>query len=157
MSQRTTHHDTFVIARTYPVPPARVFHAWADPSAKARWFACHDEWQSEGHELDFRIGGREYLRSVPPGGPAHVYEARYQDIVPGQRIVYTYDMHLGDTRISVSLATVEFRPAGSGTRLRFTEQAVFLDGADSVASRERGTGELLDTLGAALAREPAAT
>jgi len=50
---------------------------------------------------------------------------------------------------------VEFKPAGGGTRLLFTEQAVFLDGYDSVASREHGTGELLDALGALLRREPA--
>ena len=35
------------------------------------------------------------------------YDARYQDIVPNERIIYSYDMHLDDKRISVSLATVE--------------------------------------------------
>jgi hypothetical protein len=64
-------------------------------------------------------------------------------------------MHLDQARISVSLATVEFKPAGTGTRLIFTEQAVYLDGYDTVASREHGTGELLDALAAALRREPA--
>jgi uncharacterized protein YndB with AHSA1/START domain len=155
MSKRSTHHATFVIERTYPAAPARVFKAWADPAAKARWFACHDDWQSGGHQLDFRVGGRERLRIGPAGGPVHTYDARYQDIVPDERIVYSYDMHLDDMRISVSLATVEFKPAGTGTRLVFTEQAVFLDGADNSADREHGTGELLDSLGAELARVPA--
>jgi uncharacterized protein YndB with AHSA1/START domain len=153
MTDPSTRHDTFVIERTYPASPARVFAAWADPEAKARWFACHDEWQSGGHELDFRVGGREQLRVGPPGGPVHRYDARYQDIVPNRRIVYTYDMHLDDTRISVSLATVELSPADAGTRLVFTEQAVFLDGFDNCTDREHGTGELLERLGAALARE----
>ena len=40
--------------------------------------------------------------------------------------------------------------APSGTTLTFTEQGVFLDGADTPAVREKGTGELLDALGAAL-------
>jgi uncharacterized protein YndB with AHSA1/START domain len=31
-------HGTFAIERTYPVPPARVFAAWADPDTKALWF-----------------------------------------------------------------------------------------------------------------------
>jgi hypothetical protein len=34
--------------------------------------------------------------------------------------------------------------------LTFTEQGVFLDGADSLAIREKGTSELLDALGAAV-------
>ncbi len=46
------------------------------------------------------------------------YEARYQDIVPDQRIVYSYDMHLDDRRISASLGTVQIEPTDGGTRLR---------------------------------------
>ena len=64
-------------------------------------------------------------------------------------------MHLDETRISVSLATVEFKPEGDGTRLIFTEQGAFLDGYDEPAQREHGTGELLDALGAELRRESA--
>jgi hypothetical protein len=59
-------------------------------------------------------------------------------------------MLLDETRISVSMATVEFRPERDGTRLVFTEQAVFLDGHDTGARRERGMGSLLDALGVAL-------
>jgi uncharacterized protein YndB with AHSA1/START domain len=155
VTDRTAHHATFVIERSYPAAPARVFQAWADPVAKARWFACHDDWVSAGkYEIDFRVGGRERLRIGPPGGAVHSFDGLYQDIVPNQRIVYTYDMHVGEKRISVSLATVELEPAGTGTRLVFTEQAVFLDGIDSEADRERGTRDLLDSLGAELGREP---
>jgi uncharacterized protein YndB with AHSA1/START domain len=35
---RHVTHATFTLERSYPVPPARVFAAWADPAAKARWF-----------------------------------------------------------------------------------------------------------------------
>jgi uncharacterized protein YndB with AHSA1/START domain len=153
MSARTASHATFVIERTYPASPARVFNAWAEPTAKASWFACHDDWQPGKHELDFRVGGRERLDTVPPDGVVHRYEAHYQDIVPNERIVYAYDMHLGDTRISVSLATVEFAPAGTGTRLTFTEQAVFLDGHDIPRDREEGTRAGLDNLGRVLRGE----
>ncbi len=152
MTKRTVTHATFTIERTYPVPPARVFAAWADPASKARWFAGPDDWESSGYELDFRVGGREHASGGPPGGPVHVYNATYQDIVPNERIVSTYDMHLDETRISVSLATVEFKPDGSGTRLVFTEQGAFLDAFDNPALREQGTIELLDALGEELQR-----
>jgi uncharacterized protein YndB with AHSA1/START domain len=98
-------------------------------------------------ELDFRVGGRERSRGTAPDGSAYSYEALYQDIVPAQRIVYTYDMPLEETRISVSLATVEFTPVGdNGTRLVFTEQGAFLDGHESPARRAEGMGSLLDAL-----------
>ena len=153
MTARSTHHATFTILRTYDAAPARVFAAWASRDAKARWFSCHEDWETTAYELDFRVGGREINRVGPKGGPVHAYDARYMDIVPNQRIVFGYDMHLDDTRISVSLATVEFAPAGAGTRLSFTEQVVFLDGYDDPAGREHGTRIGLAKLDAALRRE----
>jgi uncharacterized protein YndB with AHSA1/START domain len=151
MTERSTEHATFVIERTYPVAPARVFAAWADPVQKARWFVGPDEWIKYTHETDFRVGGRERLSTGPAGGPAHKFDCCYQDIVPDQRIIYSYIMHLDDTPMSISLTTVEFKPDGAGTRLVFTEQGVFLDGTDWVESREQGSQGLLDKLGAALA------
>src|SRR5437867_1822929 len=121
----------------------------------ARWFVGPDDWVSSDHQLDFRVGGREHVSGGPKGGPIHSFDARYQDIVPDQRIIYTYDMHLDDKRISVSLATIELKPSGAGTRLVFTEQGVFLDGYDNSADREHGTVGLLENLDAALRREGA--
>jgi uncharacterized protein YndB with AHSA1/START domain len=150
MTERSTEHATFVLERSYAASPARVFAAWADPVQKAQWFVGPDEWIKFTHETDFRVGGRERLSAGPAGGTVHKFDCCYQDIVPDQRIIYTYDMHLDDTRISVSLTTIEFKPEGTGTRLVFTEQGVFLDGTDSAATREQGTQGLLDKLGAAL-------
>ncbi len=155
MTKRSVTHTTFVIERTYDASPARVFAAWSDRVAKARWFVGPDEWQSSDHELDFRVGGREHVSGGPKGGPIHSFDALYQDIVPDERIIYTYDMHLDDKRISVSVATVELKRAGAGTRLVFTEQGAFLDGFDDPSLRERGTKDLLDALGAELERQSA--
>lgn len=146
-------HATFAIERVYDASPARVFRAFADPEAKARWFACMDASAASHFELDFRVGGREVNRLVPPDGPAHVMEGRFWDIVPDRRIVYSYAMYLGDTRLSVSLVTLEFEAAGTGTRLVFTEQGAFLDGHQEPAERERGTTIGLDRLADALRAE----
>jgi uncharacterized protein YndB with AHSA1/START domain len=150
VTERNVTHATFTVERVYPAPPARVFAAWADPALKARWFAGPDDWGAGEHELDFRVGGREISRGGPRGGPVHTYAAHYFDIVPAARIVYAYDMHLNGTRISVSLATAELAPAGTGTRLVYTEQGAYLDGFDDPQERRRGTIELLDALGALL-------
>lgn len=149
MTERSVTHATFVVDRTYDASPARVFAAWSQPDVKARWFG--GSWGE--YELDFRIGGREFSRGGPQGGPVYTFEARYQDIVPDKRIVYAYDMHLDEARISVSLATVELKPSGEGTRLIFTEQGAFLDGLDTPEQREQGTGGLFDALGEELASD----
>lgn len=54
----------------------------------------------------------------------------------------------------MSLATIEFRPAGAGTRLVVTEQGAFLDGYDDADSREQGTRWLLDKVAETLSVSP---
>jgi len=151
MSRRCTQHATFIIERTLEFTPRVVFAAWADAEAKSQWFAGPGEWKALYRELDFRVGGRERLSGVWPGGRSD-FEGHYHDIVPDERIVYSYEMRLNDVKISVSLATIEFKAEGGGTRLIVTEQGAFLDGYDDAGSREHGTRALLEKLDTALAR-----
>jgi uncharacterized protein YndB with AHSA1/START domain len=147
---RYVTHATFSLERSYPVPPARVFAAWADPAAKARWFVGGPD---SGLQLDFRVGGREVARGGPDGGPVMTFESLYRDIVPAERIVYTSTMSADGEVMTVSLTTVEFSPAEGGTRLVLTEQGTFLDGREEPAWREHGTAAQLDTLAAQLATD----
>ena len=101
-------------------------------------------------QLDFRVGGREINRGGPPGGPVYAYESEFRDIVPEERIVYTYEMFADEVRISVSVATVQFIDSDATSRAVLTEQGVFLDGHDTVAQREEGARPLLDSLAATL-------
>jgi uncharacterized protein YndB with AHSA1/START domain len=146
MKPSSVSHDTFVIERTYNNPVAQVFKAWADPVLKARWFAGSAEALGADYQLDFRVGGREVNRGGPPGGSVYTYESRFRDIVPEQRIVYTYEMTADEDRLSVSVATVQFHDNGAATQLVLTEQGVFLDGRDTAAQREEGTREFLGSL-----------
>ncbi|MDG0794850.1 SRPBCC family protein [Cohnella ginsengisoli] len=150
MEQRSAHHATFTVERTYPATPERVYKAWSDAEAKARWF-------TPAETFDFRVGGREYSRGGPPDGPVFTFDACYQDIVPNARIVYSYVLDMDDKRISASVTTVELHQAEGGTRLVFTEQGVFLDGLDTPEQREHGTNVLLNMLGDALRSESEAS
>jgi uncharacterized protein YndB with AHSA1/START domain len=149
-SQRSITHAAFTVERVFPVAPARVFHAFADKDAKAAWFGGPDEWTVTERAFDFRVGGHEVDGGGPVGGPVSRMDLTYYDIVPDQRIVYTYEMTLDGTRISVSLATIELTPDGGGTRFVLTEHGAYLDGHDSVDSREHGTIELVEALGRSL-------
>src|SRR4051812_15160108 len=128
---RSTVHDTFQIDRHFDAPPARVFRAFADPQAKAKWFGGPAEMKREDESFDFREGGRETMASVFEDGSRFGYAATFTDIVPDERLVYTYEMSMNGQRISVSVATIEFRAAGGGTDFTLTEQGVYLDGLDT--------------------------
>jgi uncharacterized protein YndB with AHSA1/START domain len=100
--------------------------------------------------MDVRSGGREYVKGRWEGGTVSTFDAIYHDVIPNERLVYSYQMHLDDRKISVSLATLQLRPQDGKTTLTVTEQGAFLDGYDDAGSREQGTGHLLDALGRSL-------
>jgi uncharacterized protein YndB with AHSA1/START domain len=153
MTDRCVNHVTFVIERRYPASPAKVFGAWADAAAKEIWMDDPDYKSDESAdiEMDFRVGGHERFGGLTPEGTRYRYDALYYDIVPDERIVYSYEMYSGDDRMSVSLATVEIVPDQDGTKLTYTEQGAFLDGIDKPEHREEGTAWILDNLGKYLA------
>jgi uncharacterized protein YndB with AHSA1/START domain len=145
---RTVAHGTFVLERTYAHSPKTVFDAWSKRDAKNAWFGEGDDFVTkvDTYELDFRVGGREYLDGPLPSGRRFEYDSIYSDIVEGRRIVTTYDVRIDGKRISVSLLTVEFEPAGSGTHLVMTEQGAFLDGIDTNDERIKGADDSLNQL-----------
>lgn len=150
VNKQSVTHDTFVIERHYDASPERVFGAFSQKESKSKWFHGPEAWGKPEWEMDFRVGGRERNKGGPKGGPAHTFEAHYLDIVENRRVIYSYDMYIGERKISVSLATVEFAPEGNGTLLRVTEHGAFIDDYDDNGSRERGTQGLLEALAQSL-------
>jgi uncharacterized protein YndB with AHSA1/START domain len=154
MTDRSIVHGSFTVERKWKSAPAKVFNAWADPKLKRQWFGSPEEGNAS-HIFDFKVGGREYTEGPAPDGRFFTFDVRYYDIVPDNRIVYSYDMQLNGERISVSVATVEFRPDGKGTHMIVTEYGAFLDGLDTSEERKRGTEWIMDQLGAWLEKQGA--
>jgi uncharacterized protein YndB with AHSA1/START domain len=151
VGSRSVVHAMFHLERTYDAPVARVWEALTDKAAKSRWFSGPPEkWQMLERRMDVRVGGSERLSGRWEGGVVSTFDATYHDVIPNERLIYSYVMHLDDKKISVSLATMELKAAGAKTTLKVTEQGAFLDGFDDAGSREHGTGFLLDALGASL-------
>ena len=148
---RSVVHATFHLERTYDAPVARVWKALTDETAKQKWFGGTDgRWELLERRMDVRVGGSERVKGRWEGGVVSTFDAVYHDVIPNQRLVYSYEMHLDDKKISVSLATMQLKADNGKTTLTVTEQGAFLDGYDDAGSREHGTGHLLDALGASL-------
>ncbi|HUO11450.1 MAG TPA: SRPBCC family protein [Caulobacteraceae bacterium] len=149
---RSVVHATFHLERTYDAPAARVWKALTDPAAKQKWFGGPaGTWTPLERHMDVRVGGSERLKVRWEGGMVTCFDATCHDVVAGERLVYTYVMHMNEKKISVSLATFQLKADGAKTTLMLTEQGAFLDGYDDAGAREHGTGLLLDALGASLA------
>ena len=145
-TERQNVHSSFTIERTYDAPVADVYRALSEKDAMALWFGG-----AEGLTVDFRLGGGT-VNEGSHDGTIYKFASNYRDIVPNERIVYGYDMWVNSDLMSVSVATVTLEADGDRTHLVHTEQGVFLDGLDTSAAREQGTGEMLDALGKSVAR-----
>jgi uncharacterized protein YndB with AHSA1/START domain len=157
MEEQSVIHSKFVIERSYPVTPERVFGAFADPIKKRRWFVEAGGHEIEHYEIDFRVSGKERARfrlkdGTPLKGIAFTSDASYLNIVPNHRIVFASTMTMGEKCISASLATVELLPSETGTDLIFTHQGAFFEGADGPEMREEGWRKLLERLAEELPR-----
>jgi len=129
-------HTTFVIERELAASPHHAFRFFSEPALKLRWNECHPDWSVLEDRVEFRVGGVEAKRWRTGEG----------DIVPAQRIIYAFDMTLRGERLSASLATVEFKPSASLTRMLFTEQMAYLGDEKSMRARIDGTGSGFDRL-----------
>jgi uncharacterized protein YndB with AHSA1/START domain len=148
---RSVVHAAFHLERTYDAPVARVWKALTDEKAKQKWFGgTPGRWELLERHMDVRVGGSERLKGRWESGVVSTFDATYHDVIPNERLIYAYVMHLNDKKISVSLATMQLRAEGDKTTLKVSEQGAFLDGYDDAGSREHGTGHLLDALGASL-------
>jgi uncharacterized protein YndB with AHSA1/START domain len=154
MTEQLVIHNTFVVERTYLTPVSRVFAAFTTKEAKEAWGDTGDLDPTEpgtdsgDSEFDFRVGGHERF-GFGYQGVSQRFDATYYDIVPEQRIIYSYEMYADGVRSSVSIVTVEFVPVDGGTALAWTEQGAYLngiDGAEAPHLRRGGIGEMLDGL-----------
>lgn len=149
MTACSVQHGTIRLERRYKAGPQRVFAAWAEPKARAQW-DVPGRWVIAEQSFDFREGGRELKRFGPRDDPRFVADTLYVDIVPAQRIVFSYSMTSRGEPVSVSLTTIALSADGKGTRLLLVEQVAFLDGRDNAANREEGLASMLDKIGESL-------
>lgn len=149
----------FTLERRFEAPTARVWAALTDPAARAGWFVGPENWTELERALELRVGGAERLRGRFASGLETTYDARFHAVEPERRLVYVYDMHLGEVHHSLSLTTLELRGDRGATRFRYTEQLAFLDGTDAVkgtVSRKHGTSAHFERLAVQLGEAAAA-
>jgi len=112
------------LTRSYPVAPEKVWRAWTDPEAIARWWGPGGEQPVALAELDVRVGGHFHIVFGGPQGTDHEVCGIYQEVVPNRKLVFTW-IWPRTTPERESVVTIELRRSGSGTELLFRQEKLF--------------------------------
>ena len=75
--------------RVLRAKPERVFRAFIDPDAMAKWLPPYG-FTGRVHEIDARVGGRYRMSFTNfTNGKSHAFGGEFLELVPGERIRYT--------------------------------------------------------------------
>ena len=107
------------IKRTFAAPVPTIFDAWTKPERLKKWFLMPNQGQeSTIHEVDLRVGGKIRAEVQNKEGKTHRLLAVFKEIVPQQKLVYTWKWEEGMPEGGESLVTILFRQMGESN---FTE------------------------------------
>ncbi len=144
----STTSTTLEIVRTLPASAERVFAAWTRPEKLRVWFAP-GQMTVPVAQADLRVGGAYRVEMHAPDGAVHTAVGTYREIVPNERLVFTWGWE-GDPSPE-SLVTVAIRDLGGKTELKLTHDR--LASAESREQHLQGWIGCLDNLAAAIGKQ----
>ena len=134
-----TERPSLTLKRRFNAAPEKVYAAWADPQKLVQWFGPGSvEEGSVKADIDLRVGGR-YRISFNANGNYNEVGGVYREVVPNERLVFSWAWHSTPER--ESLVTVTLKPDGAGTLLTLQHEK-FFDQAAADGHRNGWTGSL---------------
>jgi uncharacterized protein YndB with AHSA1/START domain len=102
--------NTVRLHRVLKAPPERVYRAFLDADAMAKWLPPHG-FTGKVHHLDAKVGGTFKMSFTNlTTGKGHSFGGKYIELVPHERIVHTDsfdDPNLpGEMRVTITLKKV---------------------------------------------------
>ena len=115
--------NTVRFHRVLRAPAERVYRAFLDSDAKAKWLPPNG-FTGKVHENDARVGGRYRMSFTNfSNGDSHAWGGAYTELVPNERIVYSdrfEDPNLpGEMRTTITL-----KPVSCGTELQIVQEGL---------------------------------
>lgn len=115
--------NTVRLHRVLRAPPERIYRAFLDPDAMAKWLPPHG-FTGKVHELDARVGG-SYKMSFTnlTTGQTHSFGGKYLELVPNERIRNT-DMFDDPKLPGEMVTTVSLKAVSCGTELSVVQEGI---------------------------------
>ena len=115
--------NTIRLHRVLRAPAERVYRAFLDPEAMAKWLPPHG-FTGKVHQMDARVGGGYRMSFTNFGtGNSHSFSGTYVELTPGERIRYTD--RFDDPNLPGEMqATITLRKVSCGTELQIVQEGL---------------------------------
>ena len=115
--------QTVRLHRVIRATPERIYRAFLDPDAMAKWLPPNG-FTGKVHHLDARVGGtyRMSFTNFTTGG-SHSFGGKYLDLVPNERIRHT-DVFDDPNLPGEMNVTITLRPVACGTELNIVQEGI---------------------------------
>jgi uncharacterized protein YndB with AHSA1/START domain len=115
--------NTVRLHRVLRAPPERIYRAFLDADAMAKWLPPHG-FTGKVHELDARVGGRYRMSFTNfTTGQGHSFGGEYLELVPNERIRHTDEFDDPNLPGTMQI-TVSLRPVSCGTELSIVQEGI---------------------------------
>ena len=115
--------STIRLHRVLKAPPQRVYNAFLNPDAMAKWLPPNG-FTGKVHEMDARVGGKYRMSFTNFGtGSSHSFGGEYLELVPGERIRHT-DVFDDPNLPGTMHVTITFKKVLCGTELNITQEGI---------------------------------
>jgi uncharacterized protein YndB with AHSA1/START domain len=115
--------NTVRLHRVLRTPPDRLYRAFIDPAAMAKWLPPNG-FTGTVYEMDARVDGRWRMSFTNfSSGNSHSFGGRYLELVPGERLRYTSafdDPNLPGEMVT----TVLLKQVSCGTEMNVTQEGI---------------------------------
>lgn len=108
-----------VLTRVFNAPRRLVFEAHTTPEHVRRWWGCRDSTLTVC-EMDFHVGGAWRYVIKMSDGSEHPFKGVYREIVPPERLAYTFIYDVDFIRDHEALETITFDERNGKTTLKST-------------------------------------
>jgi uncharacterized protein YndB with AHSA1/START domain len=119
----TASTGTVRLHRVLKAPPERVYKAFLNPEAMAKWLPPHG-FTGKVHSLDARVGGSYKMSFTNFGtGKSHSFGGTYVELTPHERIRYT-DKFDDPNMPGEMNVTITLKQVACGTELNIVQEGI---------------------------------
>ena len=115
------------LTRVMRASPGAVFSAWTEPAQLERWWTGVGGWVEATADVDLRVGGRYHFAMRDEGGALHGVLGVYTEVVPPERLGFTWTWENEPTVMRGSegtLVEVAIGEAPGGTQVTLTHSGL---------------------------------